>query len=986
MIEQCPFCHKGTDNPSNQYKLEINIDTGLFNCFRCNAKGNWYEFTQLFEGNMDSIDFKRDIENKANFLSEQDYFLFLRNLLDNDEAFKPAIKYLTKNMQDKNDLECRHLDFDVLKKYKIGLGFETFQEDTEYYKIPVIYFPMYTRKKKKQNNNILLQYKIKNFNNQQQDQSQNENQDEKQDENNDNSNNIIDTNYQVNNEHSEIVKCKFRGMSKALKQYQRMYPSGKIYGIFGLNTVDPNAQEVIVTEGEFDAMAAYQATGIPSVSLPNGANSFPNELIHLFDQFQKIYLWTDSDKQGQEAVTKISKIFGQERTYIVKPPKEVNNFKIKDANDALKIYGSNSDEIKSWIKNSKTQILKDVLSISDLNEQIIQKLFRYNQTLGTPSLSFDSFNKSIKGLRMGELTVLTGLTGVGKTTFLSQYSLDFASQGIRTLWGSFEVNTRDLLTIGIQQFSEENLYKSPENYKKYLDQFNQLPIRLLDRYGHQNYIELCNIIENAIDKEGIKHIILDNLQFLMGTEFNGYQVFIEQDRVIEKLRRIATDKNVHITLVIHPKKSNPDEDLDIHSFFGNAKCTQEADNVIIIQKRDKYRVLDIKKNRKEGELAFQALVLDKTTKRYYEANHNEILELNKGKIRYEQVVQNGIQKYKDRLKIQLQEYENQNNGGNSGGPNNDNGNNNFNPGNTNNNGNNSQGGGGQNIQNYEDLNKDGLNNDNIHNWDDKNEKNLKINTNKKNEQQYDTYSKLMLDQVKVQNGNDKKYDYDQTYHLHQFKQDLQNIDDAQQITDNDLIQLKSQYKDIELFEIQQNSQIIKQQQNQDSEQQINQSMQETNYINQQNYLKQCLNENDSIDKEVTMDVKNQENITCLEKYQIQINSDQINENENNEFQSESDDELQISEGLQPLQKINQIYENGFNFQMNLSKYTSKGEVQDENLKKAIEFYILDAQNQKNKKNKNNNYSENSDFSINDLHYKEYFQQKNQKSKKQKGGI
>jgi twinkle protein len=36
----------------------------------------------------------------------------------------------------------------------------------------------------------------------------------------------------------------------------------------------------------------------------------------------------------------------------------------------------------------------------------------------------------VKGHRAGELTVLTGPTGCGKTTFLSEYSLDLCIKGV----------------------------------------------------------------------------------------------------------------------------------------------------------------------------------------------------------------------------------------------------------------------------------------------------------------------------------------------------------------------------------------------------------------------------------------------------------------------------------------------------------------------------------------------------------------------------
>lgn len=37
----------------------------------------------------------------------------------------------------------------------------------------------------------------------------------------------------------------------------RVKPGGSIWGLFGLNTVSRNDKQVIITEGEYDAMAAY---------------------------------------------------------------------------------------------------------------------------------------------------------------------------------------------------------------------------------------------------------------------------------------------------------------------------------------------------------------------------------------------------------------------------------------------------------------------------------------------------------------------------------------------------------------------------------------------------------------------------------------------------------------------------------------------------------------------------------------------------------
>lgn len=59
----------------------------------------------------------------------------------------------------------------------------------------------------------------------------------------------------------------------------RQFPPGTARGIFGLNTIKKSDKEVVITEGEFDAMAVNQATGIPALSLPQGANSLPDTII-----------------------------------------------------------------------------------------------------------------------------------------------------------------------------------------------------------------------------------------------------------------------------------------------------------------------------------------------------------------------------------------------------------------------------------------------------------------------------------------------------------------------------------------------------------------------------------------------------------------------------------------------------------------------------------------------------------------------------------
>lgn len=54
------------------------------------------------------------------------------------------------------------------------------------------------------------------------------------------------------------MKTKIRGASKENKKFMRQYPIGAQKGFFGLNLVKDTDTQVVITEGEFDAMAVYQ--------------------------------------------------------------------------------------------------------------------------------------------------------------------------------------------------------------------------------------------------------------------------------------------------------------------------------------------------------------------------------------------------------------------------------------------------------------------------------------------------------------------------------------------------------------------------------------------------------------------------------------------------------------------------------------------------------------------------------------------------------
>ena len=175
-----------------------------------------------------------------------------------------------------------------MKRYNIGAGYEEFfGSEGQMTKVKCIYFPAYKSIKEKNPKEIT---KVKERT----------------------------SNYFYNNSWSEITKVKIRGNGKINKKYMKQSPTGGQRGFFGLNLVKDTDNTIVLTEGEFDAMAVYQNTGIPSLSLPQGATNLSESLLPYLKNFEKVILWMDNDDAGILNISKMVEKIGINRTYVVR--------------------------------------------------------------------------------------------------------------------------------------------------------------------------------------------------------------------------------------------------------------------------------------------------------------------------------------------------------------------------------------------------------------------------------------------------------------------------------------------------------------------------------------------------------------------------------------------------------------------------------------------------------------------------------------------
>ncbi|XP_059491153.1 mitochondrial DNA helicase [Neocloeon triangulifer] len=352
-------------------------------------------------------------------------------------------------------------------------------------------------------------------------------------------------------------------------------------------------------------LLALTSQKIPAICLDS--QHLPQEVLPRLEHFKTISIWFG---EHQLQAKRVARKLGISRCKMIRAPELLNG-----PHSVLLAKEPNSVKLSAQLQQAENLTHPAVVSFSTLRGEVLDAVTRRDASRGMPWSRFPQLTATLGGFRDGELTVMTGPTGSGKTTFLSEYSLDLCMQGMSTLWGSFEIRNTRLAKTMLTQMAGMNLETNLNRFDEFADKMEQLPLYFLDFHGQQPLKTVLNAVNHAQYVYDLGHVIIDNVQFMLGlgdSESKFIDRFYRQDQVIQAFRAFASATNCHVTLVIHPRKERADEDLTSNSIFGSAKASQEADNILIIQitttaDKKQRKFLQVAKNRYTGELGLMPL-------------------------------------------------------------------------------------------------------------------------------------------------------------------------------------------------------------------------------------------------------------------------------------------------------------------------------------------------------------------------------------------
>ena len=214
---------------------------------------------------------------------------------------------------------------------------------------------------------------------------------------------------------------------------------------FGLNTLK-DAEKIFITEGEFDALSIWQASGGKYPCLATGGVA-DNGIIDALKKFYPadkptVYFVADNDKAGTNFASGYCKTFadnGLEAFYFTLA--DVGAAKL-DANKILIEQGEKklADLIQLKVdevaKAEKAKLFGD-----DIQNFFIEKFQPYvteNQKYADRKTYFENLDSELKSFSPG-VYILGGLPALGKTTFALQLLDQMAQNGEHCIFVSYEM-------------------------------------------------------------------------------------------------------------------------------------------------------------------------------------------------------------------------------------------------------------------------------------------------------------------------------------------------------------------------------------------------------------------------------------------------------------------------------------------------------------------------------------------------------------------
>lgn len=373
------------------------------------------------------------------------------------------------------------------------------------------------------------------------------------------------------------------------KKYRFTSISGSDFHFYNKHNVTEN-ETLVITEGEADCGLVWQSGIRNVVSIGCGAKSL-NKMLEqekkYIEKFNNLIIASDNDEAGND----MDEIF---LTVYPQKTKTMNKELYLGCKDITELYLKHGEKaVIDLVESAKEKIEGEYNPDDDTYENIIKVNTGKFIPIGMPRI-----DSALNQLRPGYVTLITGRSNDGKSTFVNQVIANAIENNAKVYWVSGEEVKEDLmdnfrrLLIGHDHkyytVVRENLdyIKKPiEEVWKAITEWHKGKLKIFVKGDSKlkTSDQLLDMIEKRVKSDKYNLVVIDNLMSVLSAK--AAEKWVAQSDFMQRLHDIASINKCHIILVLHPTKEvKKGERMDFEGISGAGELSQKADNIIAVRK------------------------------------------------------------------------------------------------------------------------------------------------------------------------------------------------------------------------------------------------------------------------------------------------------------------------------------------------------------------------------------------------------------------
>lgn len=369
---------------------------------------------------------------------------------------------------------------------------------------------------------------------------------------------------------SSVVTIRCRMMEGEGPKY--LSSAGASNRLYNVNTTW-GAEELVVCEGEFDAMVMEQL-GFRAVGMP-GAGLWASSWNSYVEETSRVWVMTDPDNTGSEAAVKVQSALGAKAKIVALP--------VPEGVESKKVDPTFLVVTEKWTKHRFDELLSQVARKNSLVRTPLQAYEAWidDEKVGGLQTGWKVFDHTIgKGIRRSDLVIPIARTNVGKSMLLlnmmQRMVIAPGQEDLKVMFYTLEQTGAQWFDRARKIWNFYNMDCEPEKVNEEAAAFWDARLRLVEKNRLGEDEIMVSLEDYKSDMGDYPDVVfLDYLGYL-ARGFPGGQTIERVSNAAQGLKGIAKEINRPI---IAPSQASRKAELGTEVGLDDARDSGEIENV-----------------------------------------------------------------------------------------------------------------------------------------------------------------------------------------------------------------------------------------------------------------------------------------------------------------------------------------------------------------------------------------------------------------------